>query len=153
MKNMFKMMGVALLAGAMLFTACKKDKEDTTPNTPTPAISVTFAGDSWSCDEVMDYAELSNDRVKFDIYKDAQANVASVQFVCKAAEDTYGFANSDYYAVYFDGTNMYNTPAADGSIVITAIDIQGKTLSGTINAAFDAKALAVTLTNAKWSNN
>ena len=152
MKNIFKMMGVALLAGAMLFTACKKDEETTNNGnvTPTPAIAVTFGGTSWSCDEVMDCENLSGDLVKFDIYKDAAAQVASVQFVCKAAVDTYGFANSDYYAVYFDGTSMYDTPAADGSIVVSAFDAQAKTISGTISAAFGEKALAVTLTNAKW---
>lgn len=148
MKNMFKMMGVALLAGAMLFTACNKD-EKTETTTPTPAIAVTFDGTSWTSEEVMDYSELSGERVKVDVYQ-TNADVSSVQFVCKAAEDTYSFANSNYYAVYFDGTTLYNEPAADGSIVITGINIQNQTISGTINASFDAKALAVTLTNAKW---
>ena len=36
MKNMFKMMGVALLAGAMLFTACKKDENTTNNGNNTP---------------------------------------------------------------------------------------------------------------------
>ncbi len=153
MKNMFKMMGVALLAGAMLFTACKKDEETTNTNntTPAPAIAVTFDGASWTSEEVMDYTALENELVKFDIYKDAEADIASVQFVCKAAVDTYAFANSGYYAVYFDGVDMYNTPAADGSIVVSAIDAQAKTISGSISAAFGEKPLAVTLTNAKWA--
>ena len=152
MKNMFKMMGVALLAGAMLFTACKKDEETTnTNNTPAPAIAVTFDGASWTSEEVMDYTALENELVKFDIYKDAEADIASVQFVCKAAVDTYAFANSGYYAVYFDGVDMYNTPPADGSIVVSAIDAQAKTISGSISAAFGEKPLAVTLTNAKWA--
>lgn len=152
MKNMFKMMGVALLAGAMLFTACKKDEETTnTNNTPAPAIAVTFDGASWTSEEVMDYTALENELVKFDIYKDAEAEVASVQFVCKAAADTYAFANSGYYAVYFDGVELYNNPAADGSIVVSAIDPQAKTISGSITAAFGEKPLAVTLTNAKWA--
>ncbi len=143
MKNMFKMMGVALLAGAMLFTACKKDEETTNTN--------NTDGASWTSEEVMDYTALENELVKFDIYKDAEADIASVQFVCKAAVDTYAFANSGYYAVYFDGVDMYNTPAADGSIVVSAIDAQAKTISGSISAAFGEKPLAVTLTNAKWA--
>ena len=52
MKNFFKILGVALIAGSMLFVACKKDEEntnnggnggnntptDTTPTTPTDPV-------------------------------------------------------------------------------------------------------------------
>ncbi|MBR1798663.1 MAG: hypothetical protein IJ761_08020 [Bacteroidales bacterium] len=42
MKNTFKLMAVAMLAGSMLFTACKKDDE--TPD----GVNVTFAGTEWA---------------------------------------------------------------------------------------------------------
>ena len=48
---MFKMMGVALLAGAMLFTACKKDEATSTSAEGTPVaeeITVTFDGSTWT---------------------------------------------------------------------------------------------------------
>lgn len=154
MKNMFKMMGVALLAGAMLFTACKKDETTTNNNaannTPVSPIAVTFDGTSWSCNEVIDCTEISTG-AKFDIYKDANALMASVQFAADDAMGTYSFANSSYYAVYYDGTNMYNTPSADGSINITGFDVLNYTMSGTVTAAFAEKGLSVILTDAKWA--
>lgn len=48
---MFKMMGVALLAGVMLFTACKKDETTSTSAAGAPVaeeITVTFDGSTWT---------------------------------------------------------------------------------------------------------
>ncbi len=50
MKNIFKFMGLALVAGSLLFTACKKDEpetNDTTPATPASSFKVTFGEASW----------------------------------------------------------------------------------------------------------
>lgn len=54
MKNIFKLMGVALLASSMLFVACKKDENTDEPNTPqeetiADGVSVTFnGGQAWA---------------------------------------------------------------------------------------------------------
>lgn len=151
MKNMFKMMGVALLAGAMLFTACKKD-EETTTTTPTPAISVTFDETTWTSDVAMDYMGY------FDVYKTA-TEPAYMQFCCGMQVGTYGFADNQNYVKYWDANDVeYDTPANDGSINVTAFDMNGKTISATINASIAASAVAdgvqhslsATLTNAKF---
>ncbi len=50
MKNIFKFMGLALVAGSLLFTACKKDENDTTDTTPAEpqtTANVTFKGQTW----------------------------------------------------------------------------------------------------------
>lgn len=153
MKNMFKMMGVALLAGAMLFTACKKDKEDTTPNTPAvvPAVSVNFNGTEWTSDVAMDYVAAQS---YYDVYKTV-TDPAYMQFRCERTVGTHGLGDANTYVIYWDENDVeYNTTKPEGIINITAIDIAGKTMSATIAATFVKDAveypLTATLTNAKW---
>lgn len=153
MKNMFKMMGVALLAGAMLFTACKKDKEETTPSTPAtvPAVSVNFNGAAWTSDVAMDYNTVSN---YYDVYKTVE-EPAYMQFRCERTQGLHGLGEAEAYVTYWDENDVeYSNPKTDGAINITAIDIAGKTMSATINATFvkdeTEYPLVATLTSAKW---
>lgn len=54
MKNIFKLMGLALIAGSMMFVACNKDDEGNGGNgnnTPEPVkneVKVTFGSNSWT---------------------------------------------------------------------------------------------------------
>ncbi|MCR5065995.1 MAG: hypothetical protein K6A67_09560 [Bacteroidales bacterium] len=57
MKNIFKFMGLALIAGSLMFTACKKDDDTNTNNDTTnnnqeetipDGVKVTFGTDSWT---------------------------------------------------------------------------------------------------------
>ena len=154
MKNTFKLMGIALLASAMLFTACKKDEEDTdnnTNNNVVPAISVNFDGTTWTSDEVMDYSA----RIGFDVYK-TDADEPSMQFKCPLEKGTFGLGDESNAVVYWDDNDVeYNTYESTGAIVISSIDVTAKTLSATIGASFtlneEAHPLSATLTNAKWS--
>lgn len=154
MKNMFKMMGVALLAGAMLFTACKKDKEETTPaTTTTPSVSVTFNGTTWTSEVAMDYNSVHN---FYEIYKTID-EPAYVQFRCERTQGLHGLGEANAYVTCWDENDVeYNNPNTDGSINITAIDIAGKTMSATINATFVKDGtdyiLAASLNNAKWDD-
>lgn len=69
MKNMFKMMGVALLAGAMLFTACKKDEETTTttPAEIADGVTVNFGGATWTSNTAT--AVVANNHLQITAYK------------------------------------------------------------------------------------
>lgn len=153
MKNTFKLMGLALLAGAMLFTACKKDEEDTdnnTNNTVVPAISVTFDGATWTSNEEMDY----EDGV-FYVFKTGNTVDEVMQFKCPRENGTFGLGDNSNFVVYWDDNDVeYNTYDPTGAIVVSSIDLTAKTLSATIGANFtlneESHALAATLTNAKW---
>ena len=99
MKNMFKMMGVALLAGAMLFTACKKDKEDTTPAATTPTIAdgvtVNFGGAAWTGGTAT--AIVQNGHVQISAYQ-TQGQFPGMQVRTNAQEGTVnGTVTEDNY--------------------------------------------------------
>lgn len=89
MKNMFKMMGVALLAGAMLFTACKKDKEDTTPAATPAAIAdgatVNFGGAQWTSNTAT--AVVQNGHVQITAYQ-TQGQFPGMQLRTNSQEGT-----------------------------------------------------------------
>lgn len=49
MKNIFKLMGIALLASSMIFVSCKKDNTTDEPIQTIPdGVNVTFNGESWT---------------------------------------------------------------------------------------------------------
>ena len=153
MKNTFKLMGIALLASAMVFTACKKDEEETTDSTnvTTPAIAVSFNGTAWTSDETMDYDGTNN---YFEVYQ-TNADAPSIQFSCGMNVGVYALADTSNFVVYWDDNDEeYNTTSNDGTISITSIDPNAKTMTATIAATFilceTNYPLTVALTNAKW---
>ena len=149
MKNIFKLMGVALLAGAMLFTACKEKEEEVVP-----AITVSFDGAEWTSDAVMDYVNATY----FDVYKD-DAKLSTMQFACRFTVSTQPFAGTDdVWVKYWDDNDFeYNTPANDGTIVVTDVQPDARTISASINANMMVESVAhpltATLVNAKWNTN
>ena len=155
---MFKMMGVALLAGAMLFTACKKDKEDTTPtNTPTYTVTVTFNGDTWSNNDVIDHETygVANDQHNFFIYRNNDEYVElGVEKLEADVEQSYTISSN--YVKYWTATTEYSNLVTTGSLTLTAVDLQNKTISANINAQFVdggvQRDLNVLLNNAKWQD-
>ena len=160
MKNMFKMMGVALLAGAMLFTACKKDKEDTTPAEQQVAsvITVNFDGSEWfttSKDMKMTAGQVNTK--EFKVYN-TNSTEADVKFSTVLAKGTYGFGdNPNVWAVCWKDNGEYTERSNNGSITITELDTESKTMTATIAAEVKEASeanyhqLAVVLTNAKWA--
>lgn len=160
MKNMFKMMGVALLAGAMLFTACKKD-EETTTTTPAAVTTtvVNFDGAEWFTSAKAMKAEASTvaGYTEFKIYKNG-ATVASAKFSTKTVAGTYGFAeDANCWAVCWgDNDEEYVERDNFGAISISAIDMTAKTMTAGISANVKTAAeteyhtLAIALTNAAW---
>lgn len=141
MKNIFKLMGIALIASSMALVSCSKDDDAT--------INVTFGDESWSCSETMEYAG------DFAIFKDADAKVATVQFTCLAAVGKYDINGTTAYVVY-NADQQYNTFKDGGFIEITDFSLENKKISGDIQAELaiantqDYKALTVSMKDAAF---
>lgn len=150
MKNMFKMMGVALLAGAMLFAACKKD-ETTTNNaaaTQTYAVTVNFDGQAWNSNGNVLY-ELDADTL--NLYAEEGVNWFSV--VCGKEAQNYSFGVGGYGVAIGDTVNQV-LGTTNGYINITAIDLNNaKTISAKLKCEMTAiesgSWLDITFDNAK----
>lgn len=130
---MFKMMGVALLAGAMLFTACKKD-EKTETTTPVHAISISYEGNTWNADTV--YAEINGNLVNASIFV-GDDDQPLFTFKCPAEEGTYYFAGTDWYARYYAKASDASYTAVStqtGSIKIESISENHDRISVTVIA-------------------
>lgn len=151
MKNMFKMMGVALLAGAMLFTACKKDKEDTTPtnNVPTYSVVVSIDGNTWQSNNELLY------KVEGDLLTiQGEQDTNGFQIICGQNAQNYSFGNDDYAVVIWSGENEIEG-TINGYINITAIDLNSanKSISANLKCEMgqveSGMWLEITLANAK----
>lgn len=151
MKNMFKMMGVALLAGAMLFTACKKDKEETTTNnTATVSSIVVTMGDmTWQNNSNMLYNVDGN-----LLTLQAEQDTNGFQIRCGKNAQNYSFGNEDYYVTIWSGDNEIDG-TINGYINITAIDLNStvKTISAKLKCEMgqidSGMWLEIALNNAK----
>lgn len=153
MKNIFKFMGIALMACSFTMVACSKDddkKTDTPDVNIDAAIAVTFDEQVWTSDVPMEY---NADHSYFDVYEEGE-DLATMQFACGLQKGAYGFAGTDYYVKYWAGDIEYDTPSNDGTIVITDIDVNAKTMTGVISAVMIKDGaqhpLSAVLTNAKW---
>jgi hypothetical protein len=154
MKNMFKMMGVALLAGAMLFTACKKDKEDTNTNsgtTTTYSVTVSMAGQTWQTNDELLYMVDGN---LLTIQGEQDTN--GFQIICGKNAQNYSFGVEDYAVSLWSG-NTAVPGTTNGYINITAIDLNSNNIIKTISAKLKCEMvqiesdmwLEITLDNAK----
>lgn len=103
MKNIFKLMGLALIAGSMMFVACNKDDEGNggNGNNPTPepdGYYITMDGDSWQPVEILgryNEAGVDDDGNAYDAYMTMQVNKTE-------AED------SPYILGYLQATTISN---------------------------------------------
>lgn len=153
MKNMFKMMGVALLAGAMLFTACKKDKEETTTNTNNTAavssIVVTMGDMTWQNNSNMLYDVDGN-----LLTLQAEQDTNGFQIRCGKNAQNYSFGNEDYYVTIWSGDDEIDG-TINGYINITAIDLNStvKTITAKLKCEMgqidSGMWLEIALNNAK----
>lgn len=144
MKNIFKLMGLALIAGSM-FVACSKDDENN------DKIQVTFGGESWSCNE-----EMELDGQEFAIYKDADAKISTIVFACPLQVANTNLNPMTAYVMYTAADGNYKK-YRDGYINITAINMENpRTISGEINTEIaleqgeNYKPLNVTMNDADW---
>jgi hypothetical protein len=148
------MMGVALLAGAMLFTACKKDKEDTNTNsgtTTTYSVTVSMAGQTWQTNDELFYMV---DGEFLTIQGEQDTN--GFQIRCGKNAQNYSFGNEDYFVALWSG-NAEVPGTTNGYINITAIDLNSNNIIKTISAKLKCEMvqiqsdmwLEITLDNAK----
>lgn len=75
MKNTFKLMGLALLAGTLMFTACKKDDKDdseTKPVDPQPTVAANFDGQQLPI--AYSYAVISEESNMFELAASQDSN-------------------------------------------------------------------------------
>lgn len=148
---MFKMMGVALLAGAMLFTACKKDEEttNTTNTTPTYAVTVTYNDATWQ----------SNSNVLYFIVEDGlnlQASEGENWFaiICGTEAQNYSFGVGNYGVAIGSAEEEQINGTTNGYINISAIELNAaaKSISAKLRCEMETiesgKWLDITMNNA-----
>ena len=128
MKNIFKLMGIALLAGTM-FVACSDDDDDN-------AITVNFNGTSWSTDETMSVIPMGTDMIEVDIYHNDEE---ALEIRCGASEETYTMSDDpDYYIYFWDESGVpYEQFKPESMIEITDLDFDQ--LTGTVSADLNAE--------------
>lgn len=163
MKNTFKLMGLALLAGAMLFTACKKDEEDTdnnTNNTVVPAISISYNGQSATSDTVFASIEGTGEdqTIQGGIYYGSNPE-SYIDFYCGTAKSRYSLDGTRWYVRYYadaDDEEATATSTQNGSITISALDVTAHTISAAISAemgeANSGNMLTAAIANAVLAN-
>lgn len=151
MKNIFKVMGVALLACSMIMVSCKKDENE--DSTVAEGINVTFDGQSWtaaesSCGYTAAYggiqfngAQVSGeDFPQFDEFIYATETGSWTE--ASAAQGLPNFAESathgwvEYYKEMYITANGYyygDWWAYDATTEITAVDLTALTASAKMN--------------------
>lgn len=120
MKNTFKLMGIALLAGAMLFAGCKKDEEkndnggnNDNPPVDNPYVKVTFGANtsavSWEATSVMGDNYASAGLLEFGAFKNYESE--SAPYVQGYFRNSVGAATHSqqdyYYFFYYENENDY----------------------------------------------
>lgn len=157
MKNIFKLMGLALIAGSLAFVSCSKDDDEA-------SIKVNFNNDEeWTSEKALVCEAGTGENVyEIKIYKE-DLTQASAKMSCPRATGMYKFAdNENYWVVYWDEKdNPYNTanPAYENYINVSDVDLTNQTISGNAAAQFmkvvegepTTYDLTIELNNAKWN--
>lgn len=145
MKNTFKVLGLALLAGAMMFTACKKDEEN---NAPAATVSVNFNGQLQSINSyeaytddktewfeiiaanVVDSVTVNNlsslDASTDNLYKGNDWEVWEMTFTSTPSKIVYDPEEGETYPEWMN--------AEDETITVSAFDATAMTVSTTASA-------------------
>ncbi|MBP3762364.1 MAG: hypothetical protein J6I49_00615 [Bacteroidales bacterium] len=146
MKNIFKLMGIALIASSMAFVSCGSDDDETY------TINVQFGDKSWSSNDMS--ADIEEDMINASIFE-GDANQASVTFKCPAKDGSHLFATEGNYARYYendDATAIVSNQT--GFITIESIDVAAHTITGIVSSEMgelnSGEKLTVTMTNANW---
>lgn len=146
MKNTFKLMGIALIAGSM-FVACSKDDDN-------DAITVNYTGDSeWTSNEMV--AEEHGSWMYATIYE-GEEDYPCVTFRCETTAARHSFDGSQNYADYFDRENRQITSTQNGDITISDIDLEANSMTAELVSEMGTvgsnKTLTVSIDDATWSN-
>ena len=155
MKNIFKLMGIALLASSMIFVSCKKDEENNENNnnepTVTNGITVTFGDANWTAADILGTEWASYGLLEIGAYVNYESSVAPyVQgYLPNAVRSATHGQNDYYYFFYYENEDDY-TVDTDGSLTnqpgtelpnwqprqgfaenVTALDMNAMTISAT----------------------
>jgi len=102
MKNIFKLMGVALIAGSMLFVACGKDdnnddnnnNNNNNNNQPTSSYKISLAGNTWEPGVVRVYDNTADNYITIKaMYDEADAAKVDAFATEYATYIQYGYAD------------------------------------------------------------
>jgi len=180
MKNIFKFMGIALMATSLL-VACNKEKEEENNNNnnnnnqPTTVQKVNFNGTEWTAQDVFGTIYDSYGLAQWQIQQGPAATDAMATGNTGIAAGTYELGQSGlaeyYYFLYIENDDDYfedegqeyprKQPYTCVSNV-TALDANAQTVSMTVNAQvvdyptyeetgeLTPLPLTITLTNASW---
>jgi len=171
MKNIFKFMGLALVAGSLLFTACKKDEpenNDTTPNQPVSTVvkTVNFDGSEWTPASIYATEYASYGLINWSVEGGANASdPMTFGYSGNTAGRTFEFDGNStgiasyYYWMYLRNDDDYYTAMGSDSTMhdypmwqpytcvnnFQAFDANANTVSMTVNAqVFDVETYETT---------
>jgi hypothetical protein len=147
MKNIFKVMGVALLACSMIMVSCKKD--DDKNNNVAEGVNVTFDGQNWTASSIQ--SVLYSDYGVIDIYAaqtqgsmpifDNAWGSTEVGTVSSTADAQGGLSDGHNWVEYYEETYLQDNNGAyygdwwakQATTEITAIDLTALTVSAKMN--------------------
>lgn len=158
MKNIFKLMGLAMMASA-LFVACGDDEEET--DTVAEGIKVTFKNTTWngnvnessySADHNLVHfaaAEAAEDFPMFD--EGFLSSEAGTVTESAGAQGSFAQGSTHTWVEYYENTSLYDGTnyygdwwAEQATTTITSIDLTALTVSAKMNGTmFDAKSAFV----------
>lgn len=175
MKNIFKLMGVALIAGSMMFVACNKDENTDENNNTTPqeetiadGVSVTFDGATWTPEVSHIYAYPQLEAIQMTGY--VGEGYPMVKFISYqygvgeghgaiTSESPYFGDNDEIYSLdYWDATSLFSVSEGEttyygdwwgkeATLNIKKFDATAMTITAVLDATlFDAMAALVNQT-------
>ena len=166
MKNIFKLMGLALIAGSMMFVACNKDENENNNSNnnqePTYKVNVTWGTDTWGTDNIYweQLSYQSGEPAPLFVWQ-AEKSAAATDPYCYGytgdemgtftwdPNDETGFAsyydwfyfrNDDDYTEY-NGKEYPTCQPSEFTTVISALDVTAATVSMAVTGkTFDLEA-------------
>ena len=148
MKNIFKFMGVALLACSMIMVSCKKDDEN--DNNVAEGINVTFNGNTWTgnvnnCKYYASYPALqfaaAETAESFPMFDEVIMTAETGNFNESATSGNFPQGSTHNYVEYYDETYLTNNQgsyfgdwwALQATTNINSVDLTALTVSATMN--------------------
>ena len=142
MKNIFKLMGLALIAGSLAFVSCSKDDDET-------VMSVTYGETSW---EAVDFSVVNaGATMTATLYGDKSEDFPAVTFVCGTTAQRYDLAAATNFVSYDADGKGDDVCLQEGHITINSFDATNHTMDANIEAKMQSgNNLTVTIENATW---
>lgn len=141
MKNTFKVLGLTILAGSMMFAACNKDKEE--ENTPQATIGVTFNNQLVSINSYAAYTSESSDW--FDIIADNETDnvITNLSTLSASTEELDSKSGWNVWSMTYTSTGDKAYTDEEGDTYAEWMNAEDETI--TVDA-FDATQLLLSTT-------